>query len=772
MHPYFWYILKVIICSGILLSYYWLFLRNKAFNQYNRFYLLAALGLSLMLPLVKINFWQPSSSSNHAIRILQAVSTGDEYMDTIYITANKQNFGMEQLYLVIYWLVSILFVLIIVRTLFTIRTLLKKYPVKKIEEVYFLNTLDERTPFSFLKYVFWNANIDINSKTGEQIFKHEIVHVQQKHTYDKLFVNLLISFFWCNPFFWLYRKELYMIHEFIADKKSIKGSDTASFAAMLLQSAYPKQQFQLTNNFFYSPIKRRLKMLTKIDNPRVSYFTRLMVLPLAVLLFAAFTFKKNTKEHVYRGKKVIIVVDAGHGGSDNGAVGSDGTYEKDLTLAIAKKVKELNKNEDIDIVLTRDDDIYMTPKQKAEIAKIKNGNLFISIHIDGTPGVNQKNGMSFLVARDQFPNAQSSKILASALISEFSSQNGLLLNKVPQQRNNGIWILQANNIPSVLIEAGYITADKDLAYLKTNAGKESIAKNILAAIEKYLGNTNSNINIADTLPTKNDWRKASGNAYLKNGNNDSYTIVADTVYFNDQNKSTKLKGYNAKISGDLSNYLIYLQGKIVSPDQVSNIPPGEIKSITILNGDDIKNIAEAKGKNSVFYISLKENDVKELPGTGSLTITNPPATNHSEKIVNVTLSERKNSTTETQVILSDTVVKPIKQNDQDKIFTKVEINAQFTGGDTAWRTYLRRNLKFSIPVEEGWAAGKYTIIVRFIVHADGTVSDITTENYKGSKTANECIRVIKNSPKWQPAIQNGKKVNAYRYQPITYVIEE
>ena len=294
MLPFFWYMLKVFICSGILFGYYWFVLRNKIFHRYNRFYLLAAISLSLLLPLLKINFWQPATQQNQAILVLQAVSAGDEYMNNIVFTARKSNWSLDQLYPVLYILVSLIFFFIMLRTLYLIRTLLKKYPVQQVEQVAFVNTEDDSTPFSFLKYIFWNSSIDIETTTGRQIFKHEVAHIQEKHTHDKLFVNIILIFFWCNPFFWLYRKELNMIHEFIADKKAVEDSDTSAFSAMILQAAYPKHRFELANNFFYSPIKRRLLMLTKIDNPRISYFARVMVLPLAVLIFAAFTFKAKT----------------------------------------------------------------------------------------------------------------------------------------------------------------------------------------------------------------------------------------------------------------------------------------------------------------------------------------------------------------------------------------------------------------------------------------------------------------------------------------------
>ena len=291
MLPFFWYMLKVIICSGILFAYYWLFLRNKIFHGYNRFYLLASMLLSLLLPLLKINFWQPATQANQAIRVLQAVSIGDDYMTNMVISTQKNYWSLDQLYAMTYWLVSIIFLLVMLRSLFLIRTLLKQNAIQRIEDVAFVNTNHESTPFSFLKYIFWNSSIDINTTTGRQIFKHEVAHIQQKHTHDKLFVNIILIFCWCNPFFWLYRKELNMIHEFIADKKAVEDSDTAAFAAMILQAAYPKHRFELVNNFFYSPIKRRLIMLTKIDNPRVSYFARIMVLPLAILVFAAFSLK-------------------------------------------------------------------------------------------------------------------------------------------------------------------------------------------------------------------------------------------------------------------------------------------------------------------------------------------------------------------------------------------------------------------------------------------------------------------------------------------------
>ena len=348
-----YYLLKVIICSAILFGYYWLALRNKIFHQYNRFYLLASVVLSLLLPIIKINFWESSVEAKPAvIKVLQAVSEGDIYLDNIIVSnqAANNNWTAADWASTAYFIVALVMLLVLFQTLFVIYRLLKKYPRQQIGDISLVSTDAKSTPFSFLNYIFWNNNIDTESAAGKQIFKHEVAHIQEKHTYDKLFMNIVLSVFWCNPVFWLLRRELNMIHEFIADKKAVEDSDTASFAAMILQAAYPQHQFSLANNFFYSPIKRRLTMLMKNKNPKVSYWGRLLILPVAVLLFAAFTFKAKTSAPIYSGKKITVVINPAFGGSNLGWHSASGINEKDINLAIAQKVKSLNNNQHIDIM--------------------------------------------------------------------------------------------------------------------------------------------------------------------------------------------------------------------------------------------------------------------------------------------------------------------------------------------------------------------------------------------------------------------------------------
>lgn len=112
-----------------------------------------------------------------------------------------------------------------------------------------------------------------------------------------------------------------------------------------------------------------------------------------------------------------------------------------------------------------------------------------------------------------------------------------------------------------------------------------------------------------------------------------------------------------------------------------------------------------------------------------------------------------------------------KKEDENKIFEKVEIEATFKGGESAWRKYLERNLNPSAPVDNGAPEGMYTVYVQFVVSKDGSISDVKALTKHGYGMEDEAVRVIKKGPAWTPAIQNGRSVNAYRKQPITFQVQ-
>ncbi len=291
MNSLFLYIIKVLVCSGILFLYYWLALRNKKFHQYNRFYILFSVVCSLLIPLMHLSWFTVKENTVNNYRIVRVLYEGE--LDPIVVTNQKINWGTIGLYSIV-GISAILLLLLAVRV-FNVFRLARKYPLVKWEGVDFLDTDISAAPFSFLNYLFWKNNIDLQSNVGQQILEHELTHIRQKHTWDKLFMQIVSALMWFNPFYWLMQRELSMIHEFLADEKAIGNQDIQSFATMLLEAHFGKQILSPVNPFAYRPIRRRLKMLTSSSNPKYSYMRRLFFLPLLVVVTGlfAFTVKKQ-----------------------------------------------------------------------------------------------------------------------------------------------------------------------------------------------------------------------------------------------------------------------------------------------------------------------------------------------------------------------------------------------------------------------------------------------------------------------------------------------
>ena len=110
------------------------------------------------------------------------------------------------------------------------------------------------------------------------------------------------------------------------------------------------------------------------------------------------------------------------------------------------------------------------------------------------------------------------------------------------------------------------------------------------------------------------------------------------------------------------------------------------------------------------------------------------------------------------------------QAPEDSIHTKVEIEASFPGGDAVWRNYLTRSLNSDVAADHYAPPGTYTVVVQFIVNKDGTITDVKPLTNHGFGMEQEVVRVISKGPKWNPAIQDGKQVKAYRRQPVTFQV--
>ena len=185
-----------------------------------------------------------------------------------------------------------------------------------------------------------------------------------------------------------------------------------------------------------------------------------------------------------------------------------------------------------------------------------------------------------------------------------------------------------------------------------------------------------------------------------------------------------------------SNVLIVLDGKVLGTIREikhldSIIKPQDIKSINVLKDAVAINTYGEKGKSGVIEIISMKSDVK----------------------------------------ITDLKIEEVRENsDANIVFHKVEIDPSFKGGEKPYMKFLQQNLNANVPVENGAPEGTYTVILQFIVDKDGTISDVKALTKHGFGMEEEGIRLIKLSPKWEPGIQNGRIVKAYRKLPITFVV--
>ncbi len=170
--------------------------------------------------------------------------------------------------------------------------------------------------------------------------------------------------------------------------------------------------------------------------------------------------------------KKIIVIDVAHGGKDYGAV-VNSFKEKEISLAIAKKIKELNKSADVEIVLTRDSDEFVSLSDRADFINKLNPHYVLSIHVNATTNQNKK-GIEIFVSDKNSHNENSEKF-AQSLQKSFKN-NDIAVKKAD------FYLLKNVNAPINFLEVGFITNDNDRAYITSETGQTEIAETILNSI--------------------------------------------------------------------------------------------------------------------------------------------------------------------------------------------------------------------------------------------------------------------------------------------------
>jgi hypothetical protein len=271
------YLLEASLLLGLFYALYALLLSKETFFQLNRIVLLAIPALSVTLPLIVLQFnTLPTAVLDQPIKEISKLSVS--YHDVMASwefevgttqAASEYSIGSWswiRLLLVSFILTYIVGALVCLsRTAWSIRWIVKILSNhSQIEDsgVKIVKLSHPTAPFSFLNYLFVHEPL-MDSADFRHILDHERIHIQEKHTYDLFYVQLIAVIFWFNPVVWLLLNSLKTTHEYIADRKIIEsGYSVAEYQTLLLKQLISNNSYEFVHNFNLSFIKKRITMMT------------------------------------------------------------------------------------------------------------------------------------------------------------------------------------------------------------------------------------------------------------------------------------------------------------------------------------------------------------------------------------------------------------------------------------------------------------------------------------------------------------------------------
>ena len=271
--------------------FYWAFLSKKTHFKLNRFYLVSASLLALIIPAIEFPIPQPDWIP--VIELAPIVINGVSE-PTNQVAANPTTGWVDMIYFVGMVVSAGFFLIGLIQLLMRLRWL-------KVEsrQGYTLVLVDGNHPtFSFFRFLFWNKEQIQDNE--DYILKHELVHIRQWHSLDLLLLRFMSILFWFNPVRFFYHRSLQLVHEYLADQEALSTKDSREeYSRLLLSQALDSSPVLLSNHFFNrSYIKNRISMLYRKPSNRKSRLVYLMILPLLGVMAAYASYPTSASDPI------------------------------------------------------------------------------------------------------------------------------------------------------------------------------------------------------------------------------------------------------------------------------------------------------------------------------------------------------------------------------------------------------------------------------------------------------------------------------------------
>lgn len=216
-------------------------------------------------------------------------------LDPITITANNPSLETKsfltgiRIPVILYISGTFIFSFMLFYRFFQIIRLIRRHKVNRINRIKMVTAYGGFAPASFFSYVFVSGPDNL-----DEIIEHENVHVRQGHSYDIVLIEILKIVLWFNPFVWIYQSAIKNLHEYLADEGTLqKGYDSKRYQRLVFENTFGIKLNGLAVSFNYSPLKKRLKMMTKNKSGKLYIWQYLLIIPVITITFLVFSFDKT-----------------------------------------------------------------------------------------------------------------------------------------------------------------------------------------------------------------------------------------------------------------------------------------------------------------------------------------------------------------------------------------------------------------------------------------------------------------------------------------------
>jgi bla regulator protein BlaR1 len=288
------YLFKSILCLGILLLVYLLFLEKEKMHRFNRWYLLGSILFACFVPLVSFTVTQeslPVLQNNYLLLMDNSSLSISQQSFVQSISSDGTKIDLMFVLLGIYSVVTFILLVRFAKNIYSLLSNAARNKTIAYRGAHLVLLKEHTASYSFLNYIFISEQDYSNRAIEEELITHELTHVTQKHSWDVIFIELLQTIFWFNPMFLFYKKAIQLNHEYLADDAVIQtNTDVSAYQCLLLDKAVCSCNAHLTSSFNYSVTKKRLIMMTKKYNKVRSLLKKIALIPVlasALLFFSA-----------------------------------------------------------------------------------------------------------------------------------------------------------------------------------------------------------------------------------------------------------------------------------------------------------------------------------------------------------------------------------------------------------------------------------------------------------------------------------------------------